>query len=190
MNVRRTLATLALTALALGMGATHASADTLTHGPTKADKRAAQQASALCADITDDVTWEACVTGQVQVDRTAYTFKHGRPVSVQARALTADDYESGSTLHLTGPTHAVGHKAHQPTKADKRALKSALAQCTGLWDADVPVWVPCVWGAFTMDTGRVITDMDVSIDEVPDHGGEGVSGMTMHLTGGSHHILP
>lgn len=178
MRISRTLAAISLSAVTISVGASSASADTITHTyrVSKADKAALKWANRVCDGVRDDYTWEACVTGGVQTKRTRYTIKDGRIVAVRARAFTADDYETGSVLKALHGTRPVGHKVHKSSKRDRAAFADAVTQCG---NADVGVtpdlFEQCVFGAFTMDTGRVLTERDVKVS-------------TMTLIHGSHHI--
>lgn len=182
MSARRMISALALAALALtaGAGTARACPTGHTHPLTRADKSALKWADRVCDAVTDDVTYEACVTGGVQAKRTRYVITAGVITSVRARAFGPDDYESGPVITADAGTHPVGHKVHPASKADRRALTDAEAQCADLGDTDPDLMPQCVLGAFTMTTGRVLTKMDVTWSPWT---------RSFALQYGSHHIL-
>lgn len=159
MNVKRTLATVALATLALLGTATAAQADSVP--VSKADANASKSANASCSFLGDDYAFEACWLGYVQMQRTTY---RADGVTVKrARTFVPGTYDVAQWADPQEGTHAVGNRVHKASKADKRALKRAFARCMDADDLRTKrssAWDACTRGMFTLMTGRVITDTD------------------------------
>lgn len=188
MRLKRTLAIIGATLTLTGV-ASAANASTTHHPVTKADKRALHVANTECAPITDDVTWEACVIGDVQTLRVTRNKRTGHVTS--ARTFTDADYETGDVVKALHGTHSVSLKVRKVSKADKRAIRDANSECAYLLadDTTSDLWEACIVGMFTSDTGRVITLNDYHDVETYGPDGESVTGVRMVLDHGSHNVL-
>lgn len=129
--------------------------------PSKADKAAAKIAGRTCFNVTDDVTWEACNLGEFQ--------------AIRDRALLDTDYESDANALVIdyASRRYAGKQAAKPSKADKRAIATANAECHYLV-AEFPhanLYEACEIGAFTMERGRAITPHDYRVTATGSHRG-------------------
>lgn len=163
MNIRRTLAVIGATLALAAVGIGQAEASTYTE-PSKADKRAIRIANASkgCADIDVDAQWAQCITGTFQQVRTRIHYKHDVPTNVRTHMLAEAliVWDGGSVVMEGGVSLPVDlRNVHRASKADKRALKWANAQCIDVKRTS-SAWEACTLGAFSWKRGRVITDND------------------------------
>jgi hypothetical protein len=180
-NIRRTLAATALAIVATLAAATGAQASEYP-APSKADRAAMRSANRTCADVQVDRQWAQCVTGAFQMDRTNTRYRGDTPHNVSARIAREETvtWDGGSVVLEAASGKARLGKHLRVTKADKRAMAKANAECIDLSRSDV-TWEACTLGAFQWARGRVISDNDYT---VVNEGGHYV----LRLTGGSHRI--
>lgn len=174
----RTIARVLSGTLAVAALSATGSAAFAADGPSTADRKAAKSANKACAWLTDDVTWEACVTGGI-ARRTD-------------RGVTFEDYAVRTTGNASNPTRVVMLNGTRSIKAsagkasasDRRALLDTNEACRYILGGKrkhVNRWLDCQVGMFTMITGKAITDADLVIKR------DGQS-LRMALTHKSHRI--
>ena len=150
MNVKRFVASAAVATALLG-SATPALASAGTKVPD-ADKAVARAASEMCAPITDDVTWEACVTGAI--------------VRISGKSAGNDYRNEPDGVYLTAPLHTIKASKGKANKADRLAMVDTNGGCAYILEGKrkhVNRWLNCQTGMFTMIRGRAITDADVKV---------------------------
>ncbi len=141
MNVRRITSALTLAALALVGGASAASASGDEY-PAGADTRSeVRQAGKACKGVQDDGQWEACIVGMVALGT--------------GKAMGA--YVVDATLTPITDLREVGKRPSKPTKADKRALRTANRACDDMTRTNV-LWEACTLGHFQVQTGRYLDE--------------------------------
>lgn len=143
----------ALTATVVGATlAPHASA-------TTTDQAAWNRAVRLCAEVSDDTTYEHCVVGYAE--------------NATGRALTSDDYHAdGKVLVLDHATRPLATAIAKPSKGDKALMAAANADCASVPNHSVK-WAACVTGAMSErgnDT-RFVTGKDWFAIKVRKHVG-------------------
>jgi hypothetical protein len=137
------LATLAAT---LTVGTTVAQAS--THRPvSKADAVAIRTANARCDSIQDDMTWEGCIVGRIEISRN--------------RAVTGSDYYlDGARAVFVSGTHPTGRPASALTSAEQLVLTDANDSCRDL-SVKTLNRRACVLGLFHAFSDRYLSSTDV-----------------------------
>jgi hypothetical protein len=115
--------------------------------PTKADRAAVKVANRICAPVTDDYAFEACVIGEF--------------AQQTGRILTYRDYAIDGKVKLTGRSHRHVTRTHHvaPTSKDKAAMNRANDVAENAVDPEFDAqWLDTLKGDFILQRGRFIDE--------------------------------
>lgn len=143
------IAAVALSTVALAGIASTANAATTTSAPTKADKVAMVASNKVCAPVTDDYGYEACVLGEF-VQRTGRMYVGGDY-----------SYKADGTIKLDRAARVIASTRddRSPSVPDKAAIKISKQEADYATTADQDAqYIDVIVGDFILDRGRFINE--------------------------------